>query len=35
MIAGGKRAVPKMKLHEKDAGGLLGETKADLETKDK
>ena len=30
-----KNAVPKMELGEKDAGGLLGEAKADLETKDK
>jgi hypothetical protein len=28
VIAGGKSSVPKMKLDEKDAGGLLGDTKS-------
>jgi len=30
-----KNAVPKMELGERNAGGLLGGTKMDLETKDK
>lgn len=29
-LAGGQRAVPKVALHEKDAGGLLGGTRSDI-----